>query len=424
MVFQTHAVKAIPKDLFSKLWAAKVTRVSLKQIYAVGKVVQDSQSQNALMIPAQFLHEELPIRYIQTLRMLNSDHELPHQFMTSTQTFRNVTQRYLEDVSALTRFPKPDTIEKEREFTDLLRILQKRHKNNVLSLGVSFKELSELAAGGAKSVSELDEGRAQRFFDRFYGISLGTNLLIGEHLALHDEGVNLVQKISPFQIAEKAANDARNVCGKHFNCTAPEVKIIAKDPSVRTTYISEHLHRILFEVLKNSLRATIDTHATSRTLPPLKVIIVNGGEDVSIKISDEGGGIPISKMSSIWSYKMVSDDSDRLSDVQLGEVKDYLELPLAGFGHGLPVARLTARYFGGDLNLVSMEGYGTDAYVSLYRDSSYPENFPENPIIKRTLGMEFIDMQRDESLHPEVRDKVEMDVMDELVMDRVAMLGV
>jgi pyruvate dehydrogenase kinase 2/3/4 len=272
-------------------------------------------------------------------------------------------------------------------------------------------------------VNELDEGRTQRFFDRFYGISLGTNLLIGEHLALHDEGVNLVQKICPFQVAEKAMNDARSVCEKHFGRTVPEIKIISKDPSIHTTYISEHLHRILFEVLKNSLRATIDTHAASSTLPPLKVIIANGGEDVSIKVSDEGGGIPISKMSRIWSYKMISGDGDRFSDA--GEVKDYLELPLAGFGHGLPVARLTARYFGGDLNLVSMEGYGTDTYVSLSRDSSYPENFPENPVIKRTLGMEFIDMQRDEPLRPEVvRSGVEMDLINEQVMDRIATLSV
>ena len=39
--------------------------------------------------------------------------------------------------------------------------------------------------------------------------------------------------------------------------------------------------------------------------------------------------------------------------------------PMAGLGFGLPVSRLYAQYFGGDVCLVSMEGYGSDVYVRL-----------------------------------------------------------
>ena len=36
-------------------------------------------------------------------------------------------------------------------------------------------------------------------------------------------------------------------------------------------------------------------------------------------------------------------------------------------GYGLPISRSYARYFGGDLNLMSMEGYGIDAFLHLPR---------------------------------------------------------
>lgn len=50
--------------------------------------------------------------------------------------------------------------------------------------------------------------------------------------------------------------------------------------------------------------------------------------------------------------------------------------PLAGLGYGLPISRAYARYFGGDLSVMSMEGYGTDAFVHLSRLGNHDEPLP------------------------------------------------
>ncbi len=48
-----------------------------------------------------------------------------------------------------------------------------------------------------------------------------------------------------------------------------------------------------------------------------------------------------------------------------GFKNDKKETVISGFGYGLPIARLYARYFQGDLTLASVENLGTSAYVSL-----------------------------------------------------------
>ena len=141
---------------------------------------------------------------------------------------------------------------------------------------------------------------------------------------------------------------------------------------------------IMLELIKNSMRATVEFHDEDDMLeyPPIKVIIADGrdNEDVVIKVSDEGGGISRSNMKKIWSYLFTTADP-AIQEGMVGPgnttgVDHGIDSPLAGLGYGLPISRSYCRYFGGDLSIMSMEGFGTDAFVYLTRLGNTNEPVP------------------------------------------------
>ena len=176
-------------------------------------------------------------------------------------------------------------------------------------------------------------------------------------------------KTSPYEIAKQAIHDASYICSRTHG-DAPDVTIHGRT-DLTFPYVPSHISYILVELVKNSMRATVESHGVD-LMPNIKIIIADGekNEDVVIKVSDEGGGIPRSNMNRIWSYLFTTADPSVLNAIlnNHDDVRDFdMQIPLAGLGYGLPIARNYARYFGGDLTIMSMEAYGTDSYIYLSR---------------------------------------------------------
>jgi len=66
--------------------------------------------------------------------------------------------------------------------------------------------------------------------------------------------------------------------------------------------VPSHLYHILFELFKNAMRAVMETHQERGEIPPIQVIIVKGKEDICVKVSDQGGGIPRSSADQLFKY--------------------------------------------------------------------------------------------------------------------------
>lgn len=150
-------------------------------------------------------------------------------------------------------------------------------------------------------------------------------------------------------------------------------------PSTDGTRVDSHIPDLVVGCLpQNALRATAETHAQSVHLPHVNVIIADSmeNEDVVIKIMDQGGGIRRSQVDKIWSY-LYTTACPSVQRNLIAENGDHSNNnPIAGLGYGLPISRSYCRYFGGDLDLVSMEGYGTDAFIHLKRIGDSEEPLP------------------------------------------------
>ncbi|EZF31961.1 Protein-serine/threonine kinase [Trichophyton interdigitale] len=283
------------------------------------------------------------------------------------------TRRYFVAADDGADWP-PELIDYNSRLASTLDTIKRRHDSVVTTVAQGVLEWKR-----KKQRLQIDSG-IQAFLDRFYMSRIGIRMLIGQHIALtnqhhtyHPNYVGIIcTKTNVRQLAQEAIDNARFVCEDHYGLfEAPKVQLVCRD-DLDFMYVPGHLSHMLFETIKNSLRAVVETHGPeNESFPVTKVIVAEGREDITIKISDEGGGIPRSAIPLVWTYMYTTVDQTPNLDPDFN--KSDFKAPMAGFGYGLPISRLYARYFGGDLKLISMEGYGTDVYLHLNRLSSSSE---------------------------------------------------
>ena len=86
-------------------------------------------------------------------------------------------------------------------------------------------------------------------------------------------------------IVEHAFNQAAFLCEEYY-LMAPELDMTTHnvvDPGkpIELVYPPNHLHHILFELFKNSMRAVVESREKGLDLPDIEVLIVKGEHDVS-----------------------------------------------------------------------------------------------------------------------------------------------
>ncbi|KZT05524.1 alpha-ketoacid dehydrogenase kinase [Laetiporus sulphureus 93-53] len=386
-----------------ELYAAKdAQRLTLRQLVFFGR----SMNEDRIIKSANYVRTELPVRIAHRLRDMQT---LPY-VVVNQESVSDVYEAYWSAFDRFRRYPPLTTLAENDEFCRFLRGLLDEHKSVIpnLSLGLSL------------SSPYLAPERLDSFMRRMLVSRISRRVLAEHHIALSryltakrngetvsDDRVGIIHL--GLRVKESIEKCARFLRKRPYDADGDAIEGAAADApwsdvvidghlDTKFSYIQAHLEYIVFELLKNSFRATRLRHPTFRQLPPIQITIVAGENDVALRISDQGGGLltpEIRSPSDQFSFSHIRNpvrlDVSRLGalrrisssgrgmtatvdeQVSSWQSKSDCEDPQqnAGvnphprIGIGLPMSNIFATYFGGSLELVSLDGYGTDVYLRL-----------------------------------------------------------
>ncbi|KAF6727140.1 [Pyruvate dehydrogenase (acetyl-transferring)] kinase isozyme 1, mitochondrial [Oryzias melastigma] len=275
--------------------------------------------------------------------------------------------RYMQSFQDILKFKdkNADNEKVTHDFTDAVIKIRNRHNDVIPTMAQGVVEYKEMY-GTDPVVSQ----NVQYFLDRFYMSRISIRMLLNQHTLLFGGNVKVnpahpkqIGSIDPHchvtEVIKDAYENARNLCDR-FYMNSPDLileEFNAKEPGspVTVVYVPSHLYHMVFELFKNAMRATMELCGDTMECPPIQAQVALGSEDLTVKVSDRGGGVPMRKIDRLFTYTY--------STAPRPSVDGSRGAPLAGYGYGLPISRLYARYFQGDLKLYSLEGYGTDAVI-------------------------------------------------------------
>uniref|UniRef100_A0A8I3P6N0 Protein-serine/threonine kinase n=2 Tax=Canis lupus familiaris TaxID=9615 RepID=A0A8I3P6N0_CANLF len=321
-----------------------------------------------------FLRQELPVRLANILKEIDI---LPDR-LVNTSSVQLVKSWYIQSLMDLVEFHEksPEDQKALSDFTDTLIKVRNRHYNVVPTMAQGIIEYKD-----GCTVDPVTNQNLQYFLDRFYMNRISTRMLMNQHIysVTQRQATQLtLEALIQAVMWQPWSKCSKMLCDQYY-LTSPELKLTqvnGKFPGqpIHIVYVPSHLHHMLFELFKNAMRATVEHQENWPSLTPIEVIVVLGKEDLTIKISDRGGGVPLRIIDRLFSYTY--------STAPTPVMDNSRNAPLAGFGYGLPISRLYAKYFQGDLNLYSMSGYGTDAVIYLKALSS--ESVEKLPVFNKS----------------------------------------
>ncbi|KAL3053090.1 hypothetical protein OYC64_005589 [Pagothenia borchgrevinki] len=267
-LIKTAARANVPKhiDHFSKF---SPSPLSMKQFLDFGSTNACERTSFV------FLRQELPVRLSNIMKEINL---LPERLlaMPSVQLLHSwYIQSLLEILEFLDKNPDDQSV--LEMFVEVLESIRNRHNEVVPTMAQGIAEYKDTF----HQQDPVTDHNIQYFLDRFYTSRISIRMLINQHTLVFDGNTNpahpntigcIDSMCDVPEVARDAYESAKLLCEQYY-LGAPELELTQINANntreaIQISYVPSHLYHILFELFKNAMRATIENHEASRTLPP------------------------------------------------------------------------------------------------------------------------------------------------------------
>lgn len=311
-----------------------------------------------LLKSANYIRTELPIRIAHRIREFQ---KLPYILGTNPH-IQGVYDLYWQAFERIRKIPAIETREENESFCEILQESLDAHLVVIPQLAKGINECEQQH----KLIMSME--RLDRFMNATLRSRISRRVLTEHHLVLSGKKKSIFNVCSSHNILTKCIHLVNAAHGDNETVKIPKITLQGSDTEFQ--YVSDHVEYIIYQLLSNAFRHTTNTTRQKE----IKVTTCSNETDVLFRISDEGGGMNKEEYNSVWSYgnykRFGNMDHIEQLEAKLNE-KETLSIRL---GIGLPMSKVYVEYFGGDINLMTMEGYGTDAYVRIPRLGTQNEN--------------------------------------------------
>lgn len=296
-------------------WSKKNAHpVTLRHLANFGKKMTNDK----ILASANFVRTELPIRLSLKIKELQN---LPYKVM-SNYHLNQVYQSYYHCFNAFRRVKKIETLEENEDFCEFVVNMLDDHLIVLPHLMMGALEVSILQI---MSQSDLDEfmssmvrSRISRRVIMDQHISMSKTFM--ESLKLHEHDIkedikppNYIGEAFQYCSAHEHLKLSYNMIITFLQSLYPNLimpELIINGDDVKFQFMTNHLSYIFTEILRNALRSTIEQFIklngnkdiSKLKPPPVIVDITNTKYEITFKISDQGGGMPLEKLESVWSF--------------------------------------------------------------------------------------------------------------------------
>ena len=332
------------KNTFKKFLQKPITPLSLSTLHRSSFNLNNHN----IFFNNKFIKEELSVRLSHRIyNLLNLSYGLP-----LTQPIKNVINLYDDSLNKIDNFNLDKT--SYVNFSKLLLDI----KNNHSRLEFDISNGINLIRKGY-DIDIINDKYLNKELNKFFNSRIGIRTLILQNFEITNHQRSIFKKCNVNHILQDCISDISILSERNFS--EEPLYIINNKDDININYLPSHIYYILNEVIKNSVIAHNKKNILDKE--PIVIDMFDSESELVIKVSDKGDSFSYNDIKKVLTYSYSTEKIDDLD-------KDFI---IGGFGFGLPLAKVYAKYFKGNIIVNPNLNYGTDIFIYLDKNIHFDD---------------------------------------------------